>query len=167
MKKAELVSYIWEAQNDAGHHRRKLPDTRLSVTHKFKIFSSQGDHSCTVTVGFFDDEKKDIGEVFIRMGKQGSTLNGMLDVVGILISYGLQYGVPLGDLINKLSGTTFEPEGPTSNPDIETCGSIIDYVFRWIDQQYGPFDRPPSTSPLTNGGDHDKTDDREHRMFRR
>ena len=131
--------------------RRKLPDTRPSITHRFTIHSSQGDHSCYITVGFFDEEKQDIGEVFIRLGKQGSTLNGLLDTIGILISYGLQYGVPLGDLCGKLKDMTFEPEGPTSNPDIDHCHSIIDYLFQWLDKEFGPFDRPPSTSQPIEG----------------
>ena len=140
--------------------RQALPDTRPSITRKFKLHGSQGDHSCYITVGFFEPEEgsserqmRRPGEVFIRIGKQGSTLNGLLDVIGILISYGLQYGVPLGDLVSKLSGSNFEPLGPTSNPDIEECSSIIDYVFRWLDKEYGPFDRPPSTSQLVEGND--------------
>ena len=100
--------------------REELPDTRPSITHKFKIHSSAGNHSCYITVGFYDDEKTEPGEVFIRMGKMGSTLNGLLDTIGILISYGLQYGVPLDDLIGKLQGMTCEPSGPTSNTDIDT-----------------------------------------------
>ena len=116
--------------------RRTLPDTRPSLTHKFIIHSSAGNHSCYITVGFYDEEKTDVGEVFIRMGKMGSTLNGLLDTVGILISYGLQYGVPLGDLVGKLQGMTFEPAGPTSNSDVETCSSIIDYLFRWLETQF-------------------------------
>ncbi len=152
MKKAELAEYIWAAQSDSSHHRRRLDDDRPSVTHKFVIHSGAGNHSCYITVGFYDEEKTDVGEVFIRMGKMGSTLNGLLDTVGILISYGLQYGVPLGDLVGKLQSMTFEPAGPTSNTDIETCSSIIDYLFRWLDCNFGPFDRPPSTSPLVEGG---------------
>lgn len=116
--------------------RERLPDVRASITHRFKIQSDQGDHSCYMTVGFFDEERRRPGEVFIRMGKQGSTLNGLLDTLGILISYGLQYGVPLADLCGKLRGMTFEPEGPTSNPDIPQCSSIIDYVFSWLEQRY-------------------------------
>jgi ribonucleoside-diphosphate reductase alpha chain len=113
-----------------------LPDVRPSITHKFQIHSGQGSHSCYMTVGFFDQGRKRPGEVFIRMGKQGSTLNGLLDTVGILISYGLQYGVPLADLCGKLKGITFEPGGGTSNPDLPKCSSIIDYVFAWLEQEY-------------------------------
>ncbi len=148
MKKAELAEYIWTAQSDSSHHRRRLDDARPSITHKFIIHSGAGDHSCYITVGFYDEERAQPGEVFLRMGKMGSTLNGLLDTIGILISYGLQYGVPLSDLVGKLQGMTFEPSGPTSNTDIETCSSIIDYVFRWLDKEFSLFDRPPSTSPL-------------------
>ncbi len=138
MKKAELVDYIWKAQSDPGHHRRTLPDTRPSRTHKFRIDGRQGYTSCTLTVGLFDDGTP--GEVFIRSGKQGSTVNGLLDVVGILISYGLQYGVPLADLCNKLKGTTFEPAGPILDSDAPDASSIIDYVFSWLEKEYGPDD---------------------------
>ncbi len=113
-----------------------LPDVRPSVTHKFKIESDQGSHSCYLTVGFFDRSKKRPGEVFLRMGKQGSTLNGLLDTIGILISYGLQYGVPLEDLCGKLKGMAFAPEGATSDPNIPKCTSIIDYVFTWLEKEY-------------------------------
>jgi ribonucleoside-diphosphate reductase alpha chain len=101
-----------------------------------------------MTVGYYDKEKKLPGEVFVRLGKQGSTLNGLLDTIGILISYGLQYGVPLGDLCHKLRHMTFEPEGTTDNEDIPECSSIIDYVFTWLEQQHGPFEPHEPTSPL-------------------
>jgi ribonucleoside-diphosphate reductase alpha chain len=116
--------------------RERLPDVRPSITHKFKIQSDQGAHSCYLTVGFFDKGQKRPGEVFIRMGKQGSTLNGLLDTVGILISYGLQYGVSLADLCGKLKGMRFEPAGATSDSGIPKCTSIIDYVFAWLERNY-------------------------------
>jgi ribonucleoside-diphosphate reductase alpha chain len=128
--------------------RRTLPDVRPSKTHKFKIFSPAGDHTCYVTVGFYEDGQ--LGEVFLSIGKQGSTLNGLLNVIGVLISYALQYGVPPGDLVGKLTGSNFEPQGPTSNPALPNASSIVDYVFRWLDDQYGPFRRPPQTSPLVD-----------------
>lgn len=128
MKKAELIELL------TGPQRRALPDSRPSVTHKFKIDTAQGHTSCYLTVGLHEDGTP--GEVFIRVGKQGSTLNGLLDVVGILISFSLQYGVPLEKLCEKFKGTNFEPLGPTSNPDLDNCSSIIDYVFRWLEQRY-------------------------------
>lgn len=131
--------------------RRTLPDTRPSRNHKFKIETAQGPLSCYMTVGHYDDGQP--AEVFIRMGKAGSTLNGLLDVVGILISYGLQYGVPLADLCGKLRGTNFEPQGPTSNDELPECASIIDYVFRYLEQEYGPFDPVKQTSPIIGEGE--------------
>ena len=116
--------------------RRTLPDVRPSITHKFRIHSEQGDFSCFMTIGFFDEEMTEPGEVFIRLGKQGSTLNGLLDTVGILVSYCLQYGVPLEDLCGKLKGMAFEPAGDTSNPDIPSCTSLIDYVFAYLEAHY-------------------------------
>lgn len=114
--------------------RKKLPDTRPSVTHRVTIDSSQGKIDCYITVGLYEDRIP--GEVFIRIGKAGSTLNALLDTIGILISFSLQYGIPLSDLCRKLQGMRFEPEGPTSNPDIEKCSSIIDYVFKWLDREF-------------------------------
>ena len=116
--------------------RRTLPDVRPSITHKFKIHNEQGDFSCFMTIGFFDEEMTEPGEVFIRLGKQGSTLNGLLDTVGILVSYCLQYGVPLEDLCGKLKGMAFEPAGTTSNGDIPRCTSLIDYVFAYLEAHY-------------------------------
>lgn len=125
--------------------RRTLPDTRPSRTHKFRVYAEGGDHTCHLTVGHYDDGSP--AEVFISIGKAGSTLNGLLDVIGILISYGLQYGVPPGDLAGKLRDTNFPPLGQTSNPDIPACSSIIDYLFRWLEQEYGPFPPSKPTSP--------------------
>ena len=135
-----------EFRTGARAQRRTLPDPRHSKTHKFKIDSAQGSHSCYLTIGLYDDGTP--GEVFVRIGKMGSSLNGLLDTIGILISYGLQFGVPLADLCNKLRGMNFEPAGPTSNVDQPTCSSIIDYVFAYLEREYGPFDPVAPTSPL-------------------
>lgn len=123
--------------------RERLPDLRPSITHKFTIQSGQGDMDCYMTVGFFDEEQRRPGEVFLRIGKAGSTLNALLDTIGILTSYGLQYGIPLDHLCGKLKGMRFEPEGPTTNPDIPSCHSIIDYVFTWLERAY--VDLPPQS----------------------
>ena len=129
--------------------RRRLPDTRPSVTHTF-VIRGQQDHRCYLTVGLYDDGTP--GEVFLRIGKAGSTLNGLLDTIGILISYGLQYSVPLGDLCRKLKNMTFEPDGETSNEEIPQCASIVDYLFRWLEQRFGPFEEhAPSSVPTGEG----------------
>jgi ribonucleoside-diphosphate reductase alpha chain len=106
--------------------RERLPDTRQSMTHKFDI---QG-HEGYVTVGFFADGRP--GELFITMAKEGSTVGGLMDVVGTLVSMGLQYGVPLEVFVNKFAHSRFEPSGFTKNPDIPIAKSITDYIFRWM-----------------------------------
>jgi ribonucleoside-diphosphate reductase alpha chain len=106
--------------------RQRLPDTRKSMTHKFDI---QG-HEGYLTVGFFDDGRP--GELFITMAKEGSTVGGLMDVVGTLVSMGLQYGVPLDVFVNKFAHSRFEPAGFTKNPDIPIAKSITDYIFRWL-----------------------------------
>ena len=121
----------------ASVRRRPLPDVRRGVTHSVIIRDAQGDMTVHIRVGFYDRPQGKVGEVFIGVGKAGSTLNGLLDVMGRLISYALQYGVPLDELVPKLTGHRFPPAGPTSNPDIPECSSLPDYVFRWLAVQFG------------------------------
>ena len=117
----------------AGPVRRKLPDERNSITHKFRVGEQEG----YMTVGLFDDGTP--GEVFINVNKQGSTVSGLMDTVAMLTSYALQYGVPLPELASKLKNTRFEPSGPTSNRQIPIATSIVDYVFRWLELKFdGP-----------------------------
>ena len=73
---------------------------------------------------------------FIRMNREGSTLSGMLDTIGTLISYCLQYGVPLQSLVDKLSGMSFEPSGFSTNEDIPEVKSLIDYIFLWLEKEF-------------------------------
>jgi ribonucleoside-diphosphate reductase alpha chain len=110
--------------------RIRLPTTRSSITHKFTI----GEHDCYVTVGLFDDNRP--GEVFLRMSKEGSTLRGLMDTIGILTSLALQYGVPVKTLAHKFEHVSFEPSGWTENPSIRHASSIIDYIFRWLGLQF-------------------------------
>jgi ribonucleoside-diphosphate reductase alpha chain len=112
--------------------RQRLPETRRSMTHKFDI---QG-HEGYLTVGFFDDGRP--GELFITMAKEGSTVGGLMDVIGTLVSMGLQYGVPLEVFVNKFAHSRFEPAGFTRNPDIPIAKSITDYIFRWLGIQFVP-----------------------------
>ena len=107
-------------------HRRHLPDTRQSITHKFDIAGHEG----YITVGLFDDGAP--GEVFITMAKEGSTVGGMMDAFATAISLCLQYGVPLESLVKKFSHQRFEPNGMTTNRDIPFAKSIVDYIFRWL-----------------------------------
>jgi ribonucleoside-diphosphate reductase alpha chain len=106
--------------------RRKLPDERTSVTHKFSI----GGHEGYITVGLYEDGTP--GEVFISMAKEGSTISGLMDTLATSISYGLQYGVPLKFFVDKFSHVRFEPSGWTGNQQVPYAKSIIDYIFRWL-----------------------------------
>jgi ribonucleoside-diphosphate reductase alpha chain len=106
--------------------RRKLPDERASLTHKFDIAGHEG----YITVGLYEDGQP--GELFLVMAKEGSTISGFADAFAQAISYALQYGVPLQDLVDKFSHVRFEPSGMTKNPDVRFAKSIVDYIFRWM-----------------------------------
>lgn len=106
--------------------RRRLPDNRPAVTHKFTV----GGHKGYMTWGFFEDGTP--GELFITMAKEGSTVGGLMDTIGCLTSLAMQSGVSLEVLVEKFSGQRFEPSGWTSNHEMRTATSVIDYVFRWI-----------------------------------
>ena len=106
--------------------RRKLPSERQSITHKFAI----GGHEGYITVGMYED--KTPGEIFIKMAKEGSTLSGFMDGFALSVSIGLQYGVPLKALVDKLINTRFEPSGFTGHPSIPYAKSVLDYIGRWL-----------------------------------
>jgi len=106
--------------------RRKLPDERQALTHKFDIAGHEG----YITVGLFEDGTP--GEIFLVMAKEGSTISGFADAFAQAISYALQYGVPLQVLVDKFSHVRFEPSGLTKNPEVRFAKSIVDYVFRWM-----------------------------------
>ncbi len=107
-------------------YRKRLPSTRISETHKFSIAGHEG----YLTYSMYEDGR--LGELFIRMSKQGSTLSGLLDVFAISVSLALQYGVPLKELAQKFVYTRFEPAGFTENQDIRIATSIVDYIFRYL-----------------------------------
>jgi ribonucleoside-diphosphate reductase alpha chain len=115
-----------QAQVAEAPRRRKLPDERQSITHKFDI----GGHEGYITVGLYEDGQP--GELFLTMAKEGSTISGFADAFAQAISYALQYGVPLQDLVDKFSHVRFEPSGMTRNPEIRFAKSIVDYIFRWL-----------------------------------
>jgi ribonucleoside-diphosphate reductase alpha chain len=106
--------------------RRKLPDERRSITHKFDIAGHEG----YITAGMYEDGQP--GEIFITMSKEGSTISGLMDSFATAISMAFQYGVPLRVLVDKFSHMRFEPSGFTKNPDIPMAKSIMDYIFRWL-----------------------------------
>ncbi len=106
--------------------RRKLPDERESITHKFSI----GGHEGYITVGKYEDGSP--GEIFITMAKEGSTISGLMDSFATMTSLALQHGVPLQLLVDKFTHTRFEPSGFTRNPEIPMAKSIMDYIFKWL-----------------------------------
>jgi ribonucleoside-diphosphate reductase alpha chain len=112
--------------------RRRLPDERRSITHKFSI----GGHEGYMTVGMHDDGTP--GELFVVMAKEGSVVSGLMDSFATSISMALQYGVPLHVLCDKFSHTRFEPSGFTGNPEIPIAKSITDYIFRWLALKFLP-----------------------------
>ncbi len=118
------------AKRAQGPYRRRLPDERPAVTHKFRVGEQEG----YITVGLFEDGKP--GEVFITISKEGSTIRGLMDSVAVLISLALQYGVPLEDLVRKFRGVHFEPAGFTDNPELPQASSLVDYIFRWLEARF-------------------------------
>ena len=149
---SEVPAVVPQATTAFAPRRERLPHTRRSLTHKFDI---QG-HEGYVNVGFYPDGRP--GELFITMAKEGSTIGGLMDVLGTSISIGLQYGVPLEVFVNKFAHSRFEPAGFTRNPDIPIAKSIADYIFRWLGMEFIPGyreanapQRPPEevTAPST------------------
>jgi ribonucleoside-diphosphate reductase alpha chain len=110
--------------------RRKLPDERRSVTHKFSVAGHEG----YIHVGLY--ETGEPGEIFVKMAKEGSTISGVMDSFATAISLALQHGVPLRLLCDKFSRTRFEPYGFTENPEIPRASSIMDYLFRWLGSKF-------------------------------
>ncbi len=121
-----------EALPPARPFRRRLPDTRQSITHKFSVAGHEG----YLTVGLYEDGQP--GELFITMAKEGSTVGGLMDIIGTCTSMALQYGVPLITLVDKFRHARFEPSGMTSNRDIPFAKSLIDYIFCWLGCQFIP-----------------------------
>ena len=133
-KRTQPLNTSMEEKKAAGEkakpQRRRLPDERASITHKFSV----GGHEGYITVGMYQDGKP--GEIFITMAKQGSTISGLMDAVATGTSIALQYGVPLSTLVKKFSHTRFEPAGFTNNPEVPIAKSVIDYVFKWLGTKF-------------------------------
>ncbi|MCZ6691977.1 MAG: vitamin B12-dependent ribonucleotide reductase [Planctomycetota bacterium] len=140
--------------------RRRLPDERKSITHKFSV----GGHEGYITVGMYEDGLP--GEIFVTMAKEGSVVSGLMDCVATATSISLQYGVPMKVLVNKFSHTRFEPAGFTNNKQIPIAKSVMDYIFRWLALKFLPTEqRPPEAvsagkgaslvadAPTTSGSD--------------
>ena len=128
---AEVEKAVTEALAKVGPKRRRMPRERQSITHKFSI----GGHEGYITAGMYEDGT--IGEIFLTdIGKEGSTLRGMMNAFATAISLSLQYGVPLETLVRKFSYMRFEPEGMTSNPEIPFSKSLPDYIMRWLASRF-------------------------------
>ena len=116
----------------AKPNRKRLPDERSSITHKFSIAGHEG----YLIVGMYEDGKP--GEVFLNMAKEGSVISGLMDTIALMTSVSLQHGIPLKFFVEKFSHIRFEPSGFTNNKDIPIAKSIIDYVFRWLGLKFLP-----------------------------
>jgi ribonucleoside-diphosphate reductase alpha chain len=135
---------VAKALEEAGPKRRRMPRERQSITHKFSI----GGHEGYITAGMYEDGS--VGEIFLTdIGKEGSTLRGMMNSFATAISISLQYGVPLETLVQKFSYMRFEPEGITSNPEIPFAKSMPDYIMRWLASRFLDTDAQEELGILT------------------
>ena len=135
---------VADALAKAPPKRRRMPRERQSITHKFSI----GGHEGYITAGMYEDGS--VGEIFLTdIGKEGSTLRGMMNSFATAISIALQYGVPLETLVRKFSYMRFEPEGMTSNPEIPFAKSMPDYIMRWLASRFLDVDLQEELGILT------------------
>lgn len=128
-KKADASQQVTPAMI-AAPQRKRLPNDRKALTHKFDIAGHEG----YIHTGLYADGTP--GEVFIRMAKEGSTVSGLMDTVATLTSLALQYGVPLDTLVNKFSHVRYEPSGFTQNKEIPYAKSLTDYLFRYLERKF-------------------------------
>lgn len=161
-KDAKAAEPVAKATPEPVARRKRLPEDRQSITHKFSIVGHEG----YVTIGQYEDGTP--GEMFIRMSKAGSVISGLMDGFALSISLALQYGVPLEVLVEKYTHTRFEPSGFTANKNIPMTTSILDYIFRWMAARYLKDENPtpgievPIQKRLTDigylGKSHDEMD---------
>jgi len=141
---AVVEAAVSKALAEAGPRRKRMPRERESLTHKFSI----GGHEGYITAGKYDDGS--VGEIFLTdIGKEGSTLRGMMNSFATAISIALQYGVPLETLVQKFSYMRFEPEGITGNPEIPFAKSMPDYIMRWLASRFLDIDAQEELGILT------------------
>src|ERR1700689_2961897 len=141
---ARIAAAVAEAVAKAGPQRHRMPRERNSITHKFSL----GGHEGYITAGMYDDGT--VGEIFLTdIGKEGSTLRGMMNAFATAISISLQYGVPLETLVQKFSYMRFEPEGITGNPEIPFAKSMPDYIMRWLASRFLDIDAQEELGILT------------------
>jgi ribonucleoside-diphosphate reductase alpha chain len=141
---AAVEQAVARALAEAGPRRKRMPRERQSITHKFSI----GGHEGYITAGMYEDGT--VGEIFLTdIGKEGSTLRGMMNSFATAISIALQYGVPLETLVQKFSYMRFEPEGITGNPEIPFAKSMPDYIMRWLASRFLDADAQEELGILT------------------
>jgi ribonucleoside-diphosphate reductase alpha chain len=141
---AVVAEAVAKAVAEAGPKRKKMPRERQSITHKFSL----GGHEGYITAGMYEDGT--VGEIFLTdIGKEGSTLRGMMNSYATAISIALQYGVPLQTLVEKFSYMRFEPEGITTNPEIPFAKSMPDYIMRWLASRFLDVDTQEELGILT------------------
>jgi len=141
---ALVEAAVTKALAEAGPRRKRMPRERQSITHKFSI----GNHEGYITAGMYEDGS--VGEIFLTdIGKEGSTLRGMMNSFATAISIALQYGVPLETLVQKFSYMRFEPEGITGNPEIPFAKSMPDYIMRWLASRFLDTDAQEELGILT------------------
>lgn len=144
-------------------YRRRLPDEREALTHKFSI----GNHEGYITVGMYEDGTP--GEIFVVIAKEGSVVSGLMDCFATAVSLTLQYGVPLKVLVNKFAHARFEPSGFTKNPQIPIAKSLSDYIFRWLASKFLTREEQAEVGVLIDGtspkGGPDDAEDGEKRGF--
>jgi ribonucleoside-diphosphate reductase alpha chain len=141
---ARIAEAVAEAIAQSGPRRQRMPRERQSITHKFSL----GGHEGYITAGMYEDGT--VGEIFLTdIGKEGSTLRGMMNAFATAISIALQYGVPLETLVQKFSYMRFEPEGITTNPEIPFAKSMPDYIMRWLASRFLDTDAQEELGILT------------------
>ena len=141
---AALEDAVARAKAEVGPARKRMPRERQSITHKFSL----GGHEGYITAGMYDDGT--VGEIFLTdIGKEGSTLRGMMNSFATAISISLQYGVPLETLVRKFAYMRFEPEGITTNPEIPFAKSMPDYIMRWLASRFLDADTQEELGILT------------------
>ncbi|HTA32115.1 MAG TPA: LAGLIDADG family homing endonuclease [Solirubrobacteraceae bacterium] len=141
---AIVAAAVGKALAEAGPRRKRMPRERQSITHKFSIAGHEG----YITAGMYEDGT--VGEIFLTdIGKEGSTLRGMMNSFATAISIALQYGVPLETLVQKFSYMRFEPEGVTGNPEIPFAKSMPDYIMRWLASRFLDVDAQEELGILT------------------
>jgi ribonucleoside-diphosphate reductase alpha chain len=127
----EALRNLMQEKVMCAPYRQRLPKTRNSITHKFQVGAFEG----YITAGMYEDKR--LGEVFISVSKEGSTIGGMMNAFATVVSMALQYGVPLDAIAEKMVHQRFEPAGFTGDKDIPVATSLVDYIFRWLLKEFG------------------------------